>query len=103
MCSTYSWTIDYVATLNSRQVRLILDGRQEYNEFLQSIKDDKDSPKSFSSTKFSTKNVHGKMKKPNLSNISHEPELPSWNTKEDMMGSGLFNVIEKKHKKKRKK
>jgi len=78
LCSNYGWTIEYVSTLNMKQIRKILQGSSRYVEMVEKIQ---------------SKN---RDKTRNYSNRNYSPDLPSINDVEDMRNSGFFKVNKKK-------
>jgi len=83
LCSTYGWTIDYVASLKPRQVRLLMTGAKDYHKRQQNVikkaQEEKEDNKPNSFDGSSVKSIKKSAKTP-----------------QDFLKSGLFNIVKKK-------
>jgi len=104
LCSTYGWTIDYVASLKSRQIRLMLEGRIEHDKSMNPDIDALQKDQQFKD------NAFNKFKKKIFPKSQHKPSVSASrpddnhgaiiNDMDGMIASGAFNVLDKRRRKK---
>jgi len=93
------WTIDYIAGLKSKQIRLFWEGRKDHFESLEKSKGEVETRKSNLSNQLQSASG-GKFKKPfPKSRAMAVPPTPDITDTKDMLRSGMFKVGDMRKKK----